>query len=536
MSEWWKGAVFYQIYPRSFYDSNDDGIGDLKGITQKLDYVASLGVDAIWLSPFYKSPMVDFGYDVSDYRDVDPLFGDLKDFDDFLACAHELGLKVIIDVVMGHTSTEHPWFLESRSGKDNPKSDWYVWANPKEDGMPPNNWFSLFGGSAWIFDTKREQYYMSNWTKGQAELNYHNPEVQDEMLDMCRFWLDRGVDGFRLDVINFLFHDKQLRDNPPKDPLKDGFSHQYEKLEPYNMQWHKFDKSQPENVTYMERLRELMNEYPDTMTLGEIGDDHFLDRCAEYTKGDDRLNTAYCFALIYGDSANGNHIRKTIEEFEGANKDSWPSWTFCNHDNIRVVTRWGKKQGYENNPDFAKVLLAALCCLRGTIFLYQGEELGLNEAEIPYEKLQDPWGKNTWPDWQGRDGCRTPIPWTNDDNAGFSQADETWLPIPDRHKEISIAEQERDTNSTLGFAREFLAWRKEQEALVSGEIEFLPETGDDLLVFTRTLDGKATFCAFNFSDQTLEISYKAGENNFTSAMLEDNKIKLGPFGYFVGAS
>ncbi|MCI5060562.1 MAG: alpha-glucosidase family protein [Alphaproteobacteria bacterium] len=536
--DWWKGAVFYQIYPRSFMDSGGDGVGDLKGATEKLDHIAKLGVDAIWLSPVFKSPMKDAGYDVSDYCDVDPLFGDLEIFDTFLARAHELGLKVIIDVIMSHTSDQHPWFQESRRDKTNPRADWYVWADPKPDGMPPNNWVSIFGGIAWSFDTKREQYYMRNFIKEQPDLNYHNSQVQDTMLEMLRFWLERGVDGFRLDVINFLFHDKELRDNPPKDPFKDGFSHQYEKLEPYNMQWHKYDKSQPENVAYMERIRSLMNEYPGTMTLGEIGDDDFIGRSAEYTEGNKYLNTAYCFALMYGDHANGANIRSAIEEFENNNKESWPSWTLCNHDNIRVTTRWGKKKGYDKNPDFAKMLMAALTCLRGTIFLYQGEELGLTESTIPYEKIQDPWGKNTWPDWQGRDGCRTPIPWDDTKpHAGFSNGDDTWLPIPTEHMDLSVSKQEADESSMLGFTREFLAWRKQHRVLIDGEIEFLPETNDELLVYKRHNDTHSAICIFNLSDQhsTLTVS-KADMSDIFEAknnQWDGNQLTLAPFGYCV---
>lgn len=531
--EWWRGAVFYQIYPRSFKDSNGDGIGDLKGATDKLDYIARAGFDAIWLSPFYKSPMRDFGYDITDYCAVDPMFGTMDDFDAFLARAHELGLKVILDVVFNHTSSDHPWFIESRQNNHNPKADWYVWADPKPDGTPPNNWMSIFGGIAWTFDTKRGQYYFHNFIKEQPDLNFHHPDVQNAILDICRFWLDRGIDGFRLDVINFLFHDRQLRDNPPKDPFKDGFSHQYEKMEPYNMQWHIHDKSQPECIEFIRRLRQVTDEYPGTMTLGEIGDDHFLECASQYTKGHEHLNTAYNFALIFGKKASANHIRKTIGAFEAFPGHGWPSWTFCNHDNIRVVTRWGQQTGHERNPDFAKMLIALLTSLRGTIFMYQGEELGLTEADIPYEKIQDPWGKNTWPDWQGRDGCRTPIPWEHDrPHAGFSDTGgDTWLPVHGGHYALAVNQQEATADSVLNFTREFLGWRKTQEALIIGKIAFIDTNDDDLLAFTRTHEGMSMMCVFNLSGDEKDISALPA-----SLVVKTNATggKLPAFGFYFG--
>ena len=269
---WWKKAVFYQIYPRSFQDTSGNGIGDLAGISNNLEYLRDLGVEGLWISPFLKSPQKDYGYDVSDYRSVDPLFGDTEEFERLIKKAKKLGIKVIMDLILSHTSSQHDWFIESRNSQTNPKADWYVWADPKEDGTPPNNWQSVFGGSAWQYDTRREQYYLHNFLKEQPDLNYHNPTVQQAALDIVRYWLDRGVAGFRLDVINYLFHDPQLRDNPPN---KTGIyrSEQFEKKEPYGMQLHKYDRSQPEMLPFIEKLRNLMDEYPDTMTLGEVADD-----------------------------------------------------------------------------------------------------------------------------------------------------------------------------------------------------------------------------------------------------------------------
>ncbi len=491
-NEWWRGAVFYQIYPRSFMDTNDDGVGDLKGITDKLDYVAALGVDGIWISPFFKSPMKDFGYDVSDYRDVDPLFGTLNDFDTLLKKAHSLNLKVIVDLVLSHTSDQHPWF------KDESKKNWYVWADAKPDMFgetcPPNNWASVFGGSAWEWSEERQQYYLHNFLKEQPDLNYHNPEVQNEALDICRFWLERGVDGFRLDVINFLFHDRELRDNPPRDPDLGAATQLEKEDDPYNMQQHIYDKSRPENLEFLRRLRKLMDEYPGTMTLGEIGDDHPFERAAEYTAGNEFLNTAYNTHLMAGTNKalSANFIREPFEEFLKQPGNSWPSWAFSNHDVVRAPSRWNTEE---------KSLIALLCSLRGTTFIYQGEELGLPEAKIPFEKLQDPWGKYHWPDWPGRDGCRTPMPWDDSDYAGFTNI-EPWLPIPEDHKNLSVQNQENDESSALSFTRKLLQWRKTQPDLIHGDIKFMDTGDNDILAFKRN----TTLCVFNLSDQEKTVS------------------------------
>ena len=288
-------------------------------------------------------------------------------------------------MVLAHTSDRHPWFIESRQDKDNPKAGWYVWADPKEDESLPSNWVSIFGGAAWTWDAGRGQYYLHHFLKEQPQLNYHNPVVQEAMLEDCRFWLERGIDGFRLDVINFIFHDEQLRDNPPKNPDKDGYSSQYTKPDPYNDQHHIYDKSRPEALDFIKCFRAMTDEYPGTMTLAEIGDDDFVARAAEYTSGPERFNTAYNFSLMTGEDITASKIRDAVENQASQPGNSWPSWSFCNHDVIRVVSRWGKKQGYENDPGFAKMLIALLCSLRGTVFLYQGEELGLTEAEIPFD-------------------------------------------------------------------------------------------------------------------------------------------------------
>lgn len=499
--EWWRGGVFYQIYPRSFMDSNGDGVGDLKGITQKLDYVADLGVDAIWLSPFFKSPMKDFGYDVSDYRAVDPLFGTLADFDALLARAHHLGLKIIIDQVLNHTSDQHAWFQESLNSRNNAKADWYTWADPKPDGTPPNNWLSMFGGPAWTFNTKRGQYYLHGFLSSQPDLNFHNPAVQDALLGECRFWLERGVDGFRLDTANYFFCDSHLRDNPPRPQDMTTSANQADFPYPYNMQFHQFDKSQPENIAFLERLRSLLDEFGATMSVGEIGDDNPVQLAAEYTTGDKRLHTCYQFSYMNGrkNKLTSSLVRTPIETFFAAGPDSWPSWAFSNHDVVRALTRFG---GDSRDPRLAKLLIALLCSLRGTAFIYQGEELGLPEATLKFEDLQDPWGISLWPAWQGRDGCRTPMPWTGKtDSAGFTSAAKSWLPVAAAHLPLNAEAQEQDKESVLNFTRQFLKWRKQNPALIRGDISFTNTGSENVLAFSRTWEDKSVQCLFNLTDQ-----------------------------------
>lgn len=534
--EWWRGGVIYQIYPRSFLDSDGSGIGDLNGITTKLPYIASLGVDCIWISPFFTSPMKDFGYDVADFYNVDPIFGSIDDFDILIAKAHELNIKVIIDLVVSHTSDRHPWFVESKSSKDNPRADWYVWADPKPDGSPPNNWQSVFGGSAWQFNTHREQYYLHNFLKEQPDLNYHCPAVQDAILDIARYWLDKGVDGFRLDVVNFYFHDKSLRDNPPKSHTENDCI-QYEGLYPYKMQRHIHDKSQPENIEFLERFRALTDQYGDRFMVGEIGDDTPFDLAAEYTKGDKRIHTAYSTQLMSGQNKliTAKDISGPLIEEKSINGESWPCWAFSNHDVTRVASRWNVNNP-NNNPDFLKMVMAMLLSLRGTACLYQGEELGLTEAQIAFDHIQDPWGKEMWPEWQGRDGCRTPMPWeSHAPNAGFSvSALSTWLPIPVEHYPMAVSEQINDPQSLLSFTKEFIAWRKDKDPILFGDIDFI-DHGDDVLVFKRTCEGTTYLCAFNLREDEQLVSGIAVKEEIYSfgSSLSGNGIKLGSFGFSV---
>lgn len=497
--DWWRSAVIYQIYPRSFYDTDGNGIGDLAGITAKLDHVESLGVDAIWISPFYPSPMDDFGYDVSNFTDVDPIFGTLEDFDRLIAAAHDRGLKVIIDLVISHTSDRHPWFQQSRASRDNARADWFVWADPRADGTPPNNWLSIFGGSAWAWDSRRRQYYLHNFLASQPDLNFHNVEVQDAVLDAARFWLERGVDGFRLDTVNFYFHDPKLRDNPPLPPGKPISG--VERSNPYSYQDHIHDKTQPENLAFLERLRALTDSYPHATMVGEIGSDHDpFGTTAAYTQAGKRLHMAYGFDLLTTDSSAA-HIRRTVRAMETGIGSGWPSWAVSNHDVPRVATRWG---GMHPPEAFAPLIVALVTSLRGTPCLYQGEELGLQEAEVAFEHLQDPYGKEFWPEFRGRDGCRTPMPW--DDEApytGFSQVS-AWLPIPDDHRARSVKRQEADPASPLHRTRRFLAWRRKQPELLAGDITLL-DTDEPVLAFLRVLDGRELLCAFNLGNTETRV-------------------------------
>jgi alpha-glucosidase len=503
-NDWWRGAVIYQIYPRSFQDSNGDGIGDLMGIIERLPYVASLGVDAIWISPFFTSPMADFGYDVSDYKNVDPMFGTLEEFDKLVQSAHEHGLKVMIDLVLSHSSDKHLWFEQSRKDKKNKFSDWYVWADPKPDGTVPNNWLSIFGGSAWEWDGGRKQYYLHNFLASQPDLNFHNLDVQDALLDIVRFWLDRGVDGFRFDTINFFFCDKELRDNPPLAKEFRNASIAPE-VNPYNFQNHIYDKNRPENLTFLRKLRAVMDEYPAIAAVGEVGDaQHGMEIMGQYTAGDDLIHMCYAFEFLSSDPLNSEHAFKVLQEYKKNVSDGWACWAFSNHDVVRHATRWGLS---EKGKKLAASLLLAF---GGSVCLYQGEELGLGEADIAFEDLQDPYGIRFWPEFKGRDGCRTPMVWaTQMPNGGFSDA-KPWLPVAQEHLAKAVSIQEKSEFSLLSHYRRMIAFRKSHLALVKGDLELI-STDENALIFLRIHEDEIIFCAFNLGDVALDISMPKGE-------------------------
>ncbi len=545
---WWRGAVIYQIYPRSFCDSNADGIGDLPGIISKMPYIASLGVDAIWISPFFKSPMKDFGYDISDYRDVDPIFGTLDDFDSLIKVAHEHGIKIMVDQVLSHTSDQHQWFLESREDTENDKADWYVWADAKEDGTAPNNWLSIFGGTGWTWNPRRQQYYLHNFLSSQPDLNFHNSEVRKAVLDNVEFWLKRGVDGFRLDAINFCFHDKLLRDNPAK-PKELRQSIGFDEKNPYAYQYHYFNNTQDENIGFIESIRSLLNKYPNTVALGEISSEDSLKTMAEYTQGNGRLHMGYSFDLLTDDFST-RYIRQVVETLESRVSDGWPCWAVSNHDVERVVSRWSDEnnvQSKEQTVVFAKMLYAMISSLRGSICSYQGEELGLPEADVAYEDIQDPYGIAFWPQFKGRDGCRTPHPWEDKSvNAGFSSA-KPWLPVSSEHYDKAVNVQEADENSVLNSYRHFNQWRKQQPALLYGDIAFI-DTPEEILAFVRTYvndEGvqEKLFVCFNFTqeqqsfsvasiEQDIKKSTILTEHQLSSGTLDNGTIDMPAYGCF----
>ncbi|WP_422071694.1 alpha-amylase family glycosyl hydrolase [Tranquillimonas rosea] len=494
--EWWRGSVTYQIYPRSFQDDNADGMGDLQGIIRRLPHVADMGVDAIWLSPFFTSPMADMGYDVSDHRDVDPTFGTLADFDALVARAHELGLKVIIDQVLSHSSDRHPFFQESRSSRSNAKADWYVWHDARPEGSPPNNWQSIFGGPAWTWDVRRRQYYFHQFLKEQPDLNFHNPEVQDWALDTLRFWLDRGVDGFRLDAVNHYVHDAELRDNPPD--IREKSEPDYKTFE---MQYPIHSKNRPENLTFIERVRALTDSYDARTLIGEIGEAHHpVERLQDYT-GPGRLHQAYHTALMHK-PYGAAFIRSQLEEMFRDGYAGCPNWAFSSHDVPRHVSRWADYAA--TSEAFAKMTCALLLSLRGSVCLYQGEELGLEQTELDYDELVDPEGKTFYPENPGRDGSRTPMPWTADaPQAGFSEAPTTWLPIKPTQARRAVDRQEGDPESVLSFYKRMIALRRERPALRSGGMRFL-DLPPPLLGIRR---GDDTLCVFNLDPVAAEAEF-----------------------------
>jgi alpha-glucosidase len=474
---WWARGVIYQIYPRSFADSNGDGIGDLAGITARLDYLndgtdGSLGVDAIWLSPFYPSPMADYGYDVADYTNVDPMFGTLADFDRLLQTAHRRAIKVIIDWVPNHTSDQHPWFIESRSSRDSPKRDWYVWRDPAPDGGPPNTWRSSFRavGPAWTFDEATGQYYLNSFLPQQPDLNWDNPQVREAMHDVLRFWLDRGVDGFRIDVIFKLGKDPELGDHEP------GRRH---------------DEDWP---TVHERLREiraLVDEYEDRMIVGEV---YLLDlrQLVEYINTGDELHLAHNFVFVHL-PWDARAFRTSVEEFEElAEQRAWPAWFLENHDHSRVATRYASNEDPTSGQRRVRVALTLVCAMRGTPFIYQGEELGLPDAAIPPERVVDV---------DGRDGERAPIPWRRPSRAGAGAGftvGNPWLPIVDDAERLSVESQLRDPNSTLAFTRRLIRLRASAAALQSGAQRSV-DAARVVFCFVRELERERFAVVLNFS-------------------------------------
>ena len=485
-NQWWKKTAIYQIYPRSFKDSNNDGIGDLQGITSKLNYLEWLGIQAIWLSPIYKSPMVDFGYDISDYTDIDPIFGTLADFDELIVKAHEKNIKIIMDYVMNHSSDEHIWFKESRTSRDNPKSDWYIWKDPKPDGSPPNNWLAIAGGSAWSYEEKRKQYFLHSFLPCQPDLNWRNPELKKAMFDVLSFWMDRGVDGFRVDMISWIMKDDQFRDDPVKEEDENNessFILAYEKLD------HIYSANRPERFDILKEFRQFLDKYQEKVSIGEV---NYFAPLTELVKYYGDLNSPLVdipgnFRFIFL-PWRAKTIKEFIDKFEGMLGDNfWPNYQIGNHDRPRVVSRIGEGQ--------ARVAAMLLFTLRGTPFIYNGEELGMHNVEIPLDQLQDPWkepGLN-------RDPIRTPMQWDETTNAGFTNGN-PWLPVASDYTENNVEKEKNDPKSFLNLYKKLLTLRIEHPCLSIGKYGGLNVRNDSVLVFKRINTSSEVIIALNFTN------------------------------------
>ncbi|MGK3982650.1 alpha-amylase family glycosyl hydrolase [Sorangium sp. So ce136] len=499
---WWRHDVVYQIYPRSFRDSSGDGVGDLPGILEKLDYLAEvLGVGAVWISPFFRSPMADFGYDVSDYCDVDPLFGTLADFDRLVQEAHARGLKVIVDYVPNHTSDQHPWFVESRASREALRRDFYVWRDPKPDGSPPNNWLSIFGGPAWELDDATGQYYLHTFLKQQPDLNWRSPAARAAMLDVLRFWLARGVDGFRIDAFHFVMKDPELRDNPPNVATHAAF---HRGLGAYDLQLHVHDVAHPDLHDVLRDVRRVLDDAgAEGSERVAIGEAHIYDPqrlCAYYGAALDELHLPFNFGLLNA-AWQARAVRAVVDAYEAAlPPGSWPNYVLGNHDEPRIASRVGEDQ--------ARIAMMLLLTLRGTPTLYYGDELGMQDVPVPPDQAQDPWGKNVEGLGLGRDPERTPMRWDAGPSAGFCPpAAVPWLPVGGDVDRINVAAQRDDPRSMLTLTRRLLALRRAREALFAGayasvDHEGIPET---CYVFTREAGGDRVLVALNFSNDACEV-------------------------------
>ncbi|MGF1505705.1 MAG: alpha-amylase family glycosyl hydrolase [Anaerolineae bacterium] len=483
MAHWWQTGIVYQIYPRSIQDSNDDGIGDLPGIIERLDYLQWLGVDAIWVSPFYPSPMKDFGYDVADYTDADPIFGTLSDAEQLIAEAHARNIKIIFDLVVNHTSDQHPWFLESRSSRDNPKRDWYMWADPKPDGSPPNNWLGHFDGeSAWEWDEATEQYYYHTFLAEQPELNWRNPEMRAAMLDNMRFWFDRGVDGFRLDVSYRAMKDAELRDNPPNPAWEPGMDPFRRLLEPHT-------RNIPEIHTFNKWLREVADEYEERVLIGEISLP-FEELVKHYGENNDELDLPFNFDLIHREWT-AEEIRSSIADYEAALPEgAWPNYVLGNHDQHRFGSRTA--------PEQIRIGMMLLLTLRGTPTVYYGEEIGMLDGDIPLNRVQDPWEKNVPGLGLGRDPERTPMQWDASPQAGFtSEGVEAWLPIASGYTTINVNNERSEPASILMMTRSLIRLRRDHAALHLGG-QTLLDAPEGVLAYERQVEGERFVVALNF--------------------------------------
>ena len=502
---WWRDGVIYQIYPRSFVDTNADGIGDLNGIRSRLDYLAGLGVSALWISPFYPSPDVDFGYDVSDYCAIDPKFGSLHDFETLLEEAHSKGLRIILDLVLNHTSDQHKWFQQSRQDRTNPYHDWYLWRDPGPNGRPPNNWQSMTGGGGWEFVPERGQYYFHMYYKEQPDLNWHNPEVRQAIFEIIRFWLEKGVDGFRLDVVNDYFKDKEFRSNPPKFGLR-----------PFDMQKHIYDTDRPEMLPLLKEMRHLLDEKPNRYLVGEpfiaISPLTFLysgtaAAAARYA-GPDRLHAILCFDLLHS-IWKPKFYRRAIQGWEAALAGkAWPTYVLGNHDNLRPATRLARGE------DDARLKVAAvmLMTLGGTPFIYYGDEIGMRDIRISRSQIKDPVGKRYWPFFKGRDGCRAPMQWADAPQADFTSSHDPWLPLHPDYRERNVKKQEENPGSLLNLYKRLIQLRQQYSHLISGELMLLNEKPYSILAYYKTGEDQVGLVILNFTSKPMEFVFSESED------------------------
>jgi alpha-glucosidase len=490
-SKWWQDGVIYQIYPRSFYDSNGDGIGDLEGIRQKLDYLQDLGVDAIWLSPIYPTPDADFGYDVADYMDIDPKFGTLEDFKALVKDAKGRNIHMVLDLVLNHTSDQHPWFIESKSSKDNPKSDWYMWLPPKKNGKVPNGWQSIFGGKGWEYIPERDEYYFHMFYKEQPDLNWRNQDVEAAIYDVFRFWMNLGVDGFRLDVFNAYFKDAQYRDNPSKFGIR-----------AFDRQHHIYDTDQPELLPVLQNIRKIVDENPDGFTVGET----FIstpEKAALYCQPGN-LHTTFNFDFLQS-KWNPKAFVNVIQSWEDRlAPGSWPTYVLNNHDVVRAGTRYGRGE----NDDILKSAAVLLLTMRGTPFLYYGEEIGMRDITVKRKDILDPVGRKYWPFHKGRDGCRSPMQWNTSTNAGFGEG-KPWLPVHPNYLQRNVDAMLSDKDSIWYIYQKLLKLRKEHQALRTGI--FLPVTFEQksLLAYMRQDDNETILVVINFRGKKTRLALGA---------------------------
>jgi len=508
---WWRDGVIYQIYPRSFMDSNGDGIGDLQGIIGKLDYLADLGIDAIWLSPINPSPDADFGYDVADYLEIDPKYGDLAVFDQLVSEAHHRGIRIVLDLVLNHTSEEHPWFIESRSSLDNVKRDWYIWQEGRDDGKnPPNNWQSVFGGKAWEKDERTGQYYYHMFTRQQPDLNWRNPEVYDEMMNVFRYWADREVDGFRLDVFNQYFKDAKFRDNPSKFGLR-----------PFDRQVHLYDTNQPEMMQAVADIRSILDGYPERYVVGEtfLADSKLT---ASYC-GPGKLHAAFDFSLLRSPWKPARFLDAILRQEKELSLEAWPNHVLNNHDTRRSATRFRARDDDEK----LKVAAAMLLTLRGTPFLYYGEEIGMRDIHVSRAEIQDPVGKRYWPLPVGRDGCRSPMQWTSEPYSGFSTA-APWLKVHPGYPNRNVESQRKDPRSLLNFYKSLLRLRRSHNALRRGIFIPLNHEPQRVLAYLRQDSDSRILVALNFARHRSRLALGGDLTRYHWDVLLSNKNRSQP--------